>query len=276
MKHKMKAIATVFLVACLTLGLASCGSNKDSGQREDGTNKAIKIQTEHLVLEFPSRHAENLKHEELAEAEQIEEIFYMVQGDVTTELFRICFGNQSAGTPVGYLHTESGVVPVMIQVGNSPQNMDDETANLYFGMMECMNDVLNCIYRDKRFSEYMEYHPGAQRTAVMKYWSVDLPTAVTWEEITEGDIYRVSFFGEIDTKRIKLYTISIGDESAENPLGTMDINGKTKTVSVKIEGMSQMETMSETEQDMIYSMMDTINDVILTITQSEQFSAAAE
>ena len=260
------------LCFCLMLGFVGCGSNADGGQQNAGTNKVIKIQTKYLVLEFPSQYAEILKHEEFAGAEQVEEIFYMVHGDVTAELFRICFGDQTVGTPVGYLHTESGAVPVTVQVADSPQNIDEETENLYFGMMEGMNEVLDCIYRDKRFSEYVDFQPEKEKQAVMKYWSVDLPEGVTWEETTEGYFYQVAFYGEVSGTRIRLYSITIDDEPVGNPLGTMEIDGEQKTVSVRIDGLTQMEAMTEAEQDMIYSMMDTINDVVPQITSSEHFT----
>jgi hypothetical protein len=268
----MKAVMAVLLGICLVLGSVGCGSNVENGPQNAGADKTIKLQTAYLELEFPARYENSLKHEEHTNHERIEEVFCMDHAGMSAELFRICFGDQTTGTPVGYLHTESGVVPITVQVGSTPQNMDEETENLYFGMMEGMNEVLDCIYRDKRFSEYVDFQPEKEKQAVMKYWSVDLPAGVTWEETTEGYFYQVAFYGEVSGTRIRLYSITIDDEPVGNPLGTMEIDGEQKTVSVKIDGLTQMEAMTEAEQDMIYSMMDTINDVVPQITSSEHFT----
>lgn len=272
MKRRIIVSLSVFVSICLMLGMAGCGSNTGDEWSTERDAKVKKIQTAYVVLEFPVEYEDSLRHEEHIGSDRTEEIFYMVQGEVSTELFRICFGDQTAGTPVGYLHTETGVVPVTVRLSNGPQNMDDETENLYFGMMEGMNSVLDCVYSDKRFSEYLDFHPGEQEKAAMKYWTVDLPETITWEEIDEGGFYQVSFYGDVASTRIKLYSISVGDEEVDNPLGTMEIDGKVKMISVKIEGLSQANMMSETDQNILYSMMDTINDVIQVIVSSEHYS----
>ena len=272
MKRRIIVNLSVLMSICFMLGLAGCGSDAEGGEHIGKTSEVEKIQTAHMVLEFPAEYAENLKHEEHIGSERTEEVFYMVHRGVSIELFRICFGDQTAGTPVGYLHMESGAVPVTVQVGDGPMDMDDETENLYFGMMEGMNKVLDCVYRDARFSEHLEFHPGEETEAAMKYWTVELPESITWEESTEGDLYQVNFYGKVASTQIKLYSICIGDEGPGNPLGTMEIDGKSKTVFVKIEGLSQADMMSETERSIVYSMLDTVNDVVQQIVSSKHFS----
>ena len=267
MHKKLTAVLSMLLCACLTLCLMGCGA-EEGGM----TGKTAKIQTRYLTLEFPAEYEGNLKHEEHVGAERTEEIFCMVQNGESVELFRVYFGDETVGSPAGYLHTESGVVSVTVQVSDSPEGMDEETEELYYGMMSGINTLLDSIYADKQFSEHSDYHSGADTDASMKYWSVTLPESITWEENTEGDRYLVSFYGTIGSERIKLYSVCIGDEEAENPLGVMEIDGQIRKVSVKVEGMEKIEQMSDEDQSIVWSMMDTINDVVAAIMSSEGFS----
>lgn len=275
MKRKLIACITVFASVCLILLFVRyCTSINDVWNTK--ANRVMKIQTQYLSLEFPMEYKNSLRHEEHVGTELTEEVFYMVQGDKSTELFRLCFGNETAGNLVGYLHTDTGIVPVTIQLKGSPDNMDEDTENLYFGMMQGVNTVLECVYNDARFSEYSDFHPGEEKTAKMKYWTVKLPEGITWEEITEDNVYRADFYGEVSSKRIKLYSISIGDQKLDNTMGIMKIDGKDYFVSVNIEGIAQTVTLPETEQNIVYSMIDTVNDVIKEITSSKNYSEFTE
>lgn len=272
MKHKIIVSLSLLMVICFMFGTTGCGIDAAGGWNAGAGRKVVEIQTKYMVLEFPAEFKDSLKHEEYIGSERTDEAFYMVQGDVSTELFRICFGDHTVGTPIGYLHTDVGALPITVQVSGSPENMEEETENLYFGMMEGMNDVLNCIYREKRFSEHMDFHPGEQTKAAMKYWSVDLPEAIIWEEIIYDDIYQVNFYGDVAATRIKLYSVCVGDIEVENPLGTMEIDGEVKMVSIRIDGLDQLNMMSEEDQSIAYSMMDTVNDVVQEIVSSEYFT----
>jgi hypothetical protein len=271
---KRKIGRTMVIPFCICLLLSFLGCSAERAKNEDDTMG--EIQSEYLVLKFPAEYMDYLNHEELTSSGRIVEHFYMVWQDASHELFRLYFGDETMGSPVGYLHTDDGVVPITIMVMESPENMDEETENLYYGMMKCINTVLESVYADKRYSEYSSFHAGDYVEVTMQYWSVTLPANIVCEEMTEGDVYCANFYGKVAGTRILLYTIKLSNEKVTPALGTMEIDGQIKTVSVSVEGMAQISTLSETDQDIAYSMMDTINDVIEQIVASEFFAAPSE
>lgn len=60
------------------------------------------------------------------------------------------------------------------------------------------------------------------------------------------------------------------------PAMLMKIDGKDYFVTVNIEGLALAVTLPEIEQNIVYSMIDTVNDVINKITSSKNYSEFSE
>lgn len=271
MKKKNLWIIVVAMVICMVV-MSWLGTGS-----QESENSAVNLQTKFGILEFPREYAENLKHTEVEETGTVIEIFSMISDEKEYELFRIYFGEVSNGSIVGYIHSESDILPVSVVLDDSRmiEFANEESVTQYYSMMEGLNVVLSSLYENEKF---MKDEFEAQKESAMKltHWNVTLPnTMVVSESIVDG-IYEAVFSGEVLGENVALYRISIGEEKEEVPLGYFKLDGVKKAVYVQSYELGEQDTWSEDDYAAAYRMMDTINDVINVIMQSKQFSAEAE
>ena len=110
-----------------------------------------------------------------------------------------------------------------------------------------------------------------KKDEALSYWTVALPSNITWEEKVEGDVYRAVFYGNVGEKKIPLYTISLNDTSVEDPIGQLVVNGEAKLVSAQVHDPNADATLTEEERATVYILLDTINDVLQAIRQDKNF-----
>ena len=262
-------IASILLIAIVGVAvfLGSSVGNKDDQM------KNMKIETAYGTMEFPERLKENLKHQEVVEGNSTAEVFSMVNGEAEIEICRIIFGNEEKGELIGYYEG----IPVTLLV-HSYENVkfpDEETEQIYFSMMDSINILIDSMKNSEKFQSGGVPN-FVNNTAQMKYWKINIPNAMEWEETTEGGIYKVTFYGTFSGVRINLYTICLGDAKAKDVIGTYKADGEQKPLSVEITGMNQIEKVLESDRSMVYALMDTINDVIKQITSSKNYSEFTE
>lgn len=99
---------------------------------------------------------------------------------------------------------------------------------------------------------------------------------IVCEEMTLGGDYQADFFGDVRGERIKLYSVRIGDKKLQSEIGMFEIDGVRKTISVESYVLADQTSWEQSDYELAYRMMDTINRVIDVIMQSKQFSAQAE
>lgn len=269
-KKNMWIIVVAMVVGMAVMLWISIGS-------QESENSSIKLQTEFGKLEFPREYAENLKHTEVEEAGAVIEIFSMISDEEEFELFRIYFGEVSNGSIVGFICSDSDVVPVSVMLGDGRkiESANEETATQYYSMMEGLNVVLSSLYENEKFTKD-EFEAQKESAMKLTHWNVTLPNTMAVSESSVDGIYEAEFSGEVLGESVALYRISIGEEKAEVPLGYFKLDGVKKAVYVQSYELEERESWSEDDYAAAYRMMDTINDVIDAIMQSKQFSAELE
>ena len=278
-KNSKKKIMIPLLIVCVILavvGVCAIIMFGDSHTAEKGQTQTMDIQTSYMTMQFPKIYAKNLSHQEVIEGNVTSEIFSLAYNGTELELFRICFGDQSAGKLEGYLHTDAGIIPITLAIADYeklefPED-EGKTRSLYFSMLESMNTVLHSIQSDARFSEHKSVSTGNKVDVQLTYFTVSLPESVKCEETTEGGIYRAKFYTTIAADRFILYTICLGDTDAESVLGTYIVNGEAKPVSIEVGNLDSLEHVSEEERPGVYLLMETINDIVDVITSSKNFT----
>jgi len=228
-----------------------------------------------ISMSIPADDPASLLHTHKTHPAPTTEVFSMRIGEEVVPLYRFDFGNAQAGTPLGVLRTDAGDIPVTFQVFELSEQrqaaMDAETLADYHEQMENINIVMEAILADPRFTTENSADSGELREAVMAHWTLSLPEAISWTESEADGAYHAAFYGRIQGEDIPLYTVTIADDEAGDPMGMFSLNGEEKMVSIGFYPLEQYVYWSETDYDLAYLMMDTINDVIEAIMESENY-----
>lgn len=275
-RPKAKKLPVLVWVLCGALAAAVIGAlivsgGHGSGQAPD-PDAAVEIQTAYGTLRFPEAYIDHLHHKETKEGQVTTEVFSMVLDEAEQELFHISFGDAEDDSTVGYLHTEQGLVAVSLYVAELDMEVfpDDEAREHYLQMRACVDTVLESITSDERFSEHRFSEVGTQLTE-LSYWSVTLPQGVVCEERIEGNVYRAVFYGMVGAERVKLYTVSVDDDRQTASIGAYQVDGVLRQIHIETEDPAQFDILPEDEKYQAYRYMDTVNDVITAITESENY-----
>lgn len=276
-KKKVVMIAAAILLAAVICVVAVVGiffSNREI---------AMEIETLYLTIQYPKEYKKYLYYEETLNGQDSEVAFYMNYEDKKVELFRFSISSDAPEAYEGYLNTENGVMYVSLTGAQVDRNVftvgaeaeesgiNAEMEALYFAMKDGMALVMESIEQTPGYSVVMGVFENDKKDESLSYWTVSLPSSITWEEKTEGSVYRALFYGNVGEKKLPLYTISLGDTTAENPIGQLVVNGETKLVSVEIHEPSGNGTLTEEEQSTVYILLDTVNDVLQVIRQDKNF-----
>ncbi len=234
----------------------------------------VTVQTKYLALSYSDIYTDVLVHQEVLSDTVTMEIFSLQMNDGSMELFRIYFGDEARGIVAGYLTADGEEIPVTYTICqyNDDEFVDEDTRALYFETMNCFNEIMAGLQADNRFQTEKAAAPVENAETELSYWTVTLPDTMEYEESEENGQYKVAFYGNVAGERIALYTIYIGDPSAETVLGTFDVNGEAKKLSVENYEIMPAERWTDEDQASAYAMMATINDVIQAIMSSENFS----
>jgi len=256
-------------VVCLALILVTVALSAGDSKEDENV---VSIQTARCTLEFPKEYSANLKHREVTEGDTAMEIFSMVSGETEMEMFRVYFGIPTQGNPVGYLDD----MPVTVSVSQyNPEDFANEaTRELYYTMITGINQVLDSLSADGRFRENQSSIVKSESS--LTYWTVPLREGMTCEESTQGDTYRADFYGTVSGEKVHLYTIYLGESGAEAVLGSYQVDGTPKTVSVESYDLPRDNSWTEEEQYQAAAMMSTVNDVIRVIRESQGFSESLQ
>jgi hypothetical protein len=233
-----------------------------------------RLQTKYMELRCSEIYKDVLRHQETVSDAVAVEIFSVISDDTVMELFRIYFGDEAVGTIAGYLNVDGFEIPVTYTICqyNEDEFEDENIRMLYLETMNCFNDIMEGVFADECFhAEKVEVQEESIVTK-LSYWSITLPATMGCEEAEENGQYKVSFYGDVAGERIELYTIYLGDSGAETVLGVYDINGAKKILSVESYEIIPAEEWTDKDQEVAYSMLATINDVLQVIMSSEYFS----
>ena len=272
--------AAALTLVALTSGCAGKGAETQSGSVQNAVTEYRTIETAYGPLQIVAQSADRIRHTEIVEDGVTREVFHMLPEDGERELFQICFGSDVPGTPIGLLQTDAGTVTVSVVAPEYDMSaFSEKELTAYGALMDQLNVMLASVRESEQFRPYegkpQETEPEIERqTAALTYWTVKLPESIDWEETVSGDVYRADFYGMVGDERIRLYTISLGDEAAASLLGTYTAEGMTRVLGVTPYSMSSQIAWSGDEQSRAYAvMMDTINEILPVIMESENFEA---
>ena len=268
----------IMLMACV----AGCASKKNAESSINSAQTAVTvndqtIETAFASLQIPSDCLGRIQHMEIAEGDMTMEVFSMLPEDGERELFRICFGGTQTETPIGYLMAGDEEIPVSVVTSEYDINaFSADEKEAYFGIMDQLNAILSSVLEHENFKKLEEPQQvetvETTQTADLAYWEVELLENMDWEESSTDGIYKVDFYGMLGEERIRLYTVSLGAAPAETALGAFVTDGKTRTLGVETYNISSQVDLANEELMTTYGvMMDTVNDVLQAIMESENY-----
>lgn len=277
-KKKMTLVAVTAILLAAVIGIAVV-------VRSVSLRKEIlmEIETTYLSIQYPKEYKKYLTYEETLNGVDSEAVFFMNYEDNKLELFRLNVCSDAPETYEGYLNTDKGTMYVSLAGSSVDQNLffsDDvsgdpevnvEMEALYYAMKDGMTAVMKSIEQAPNYSVVRGVFGNDKKEETLSYWKVNLPSNVTYEEKYEGAVYRAEFYGNVGEKKIPLYTISLNDTTAENPIGQLVVNGEAKLVSAQVHDPNADATLTEEERATVYILLDTINDVLQAIRQDKNF-----
>lgn len=192
-------------------------------------------------------------------------------------LFDVCFG-EATGELLGYVKGEDGAtIPVYMQLGDvePDENWTDEEQKDFFAMQAEINSILSQLnFVEEQPTEPSETEPPVE--VQTSYFSFCVPgrfADILQTEVREGETVTVSFYGTPDgVGKILLYDFVINGDS-EIPLGFYTLeDGRTVSVDVCNFQDYPMDNWSEEAQQQFHMMMECVNDIILALEESGNFS----
>lgn len=229
-----------------------------------------------LSLNLPIEYTDVLAHRQETHGALTTEVFSMRNGENDIPLYRIDFGDETAGDWFGALNIDERNIPVVYTVFVLSEEelsaMDEMEQEQYFALMDSFSDALNAIAADPRFSAEKPLAVGENVEMETSFWTLTLPNNMTVVESTTDGNYEALFYGEVAGERAALYQVRIGDILAESEIGLYEIDGVKKPISVGSFDLSEKPNWTEDDYSAAYRMMDTINHVIDTFMSSPQFS----
>ena len=230
----------------------------------------IIIDTAVCPLEFPGEFIDYMSHAEVVDDGTVVEFFYMVKEQLQVELFRIVFSTEPSEYDIGLIKAEEGNLYISVSASNLDDLAfdDEQSRDLYHNLMACVDVVLDSIRADARFSKKNEVNINIVDTK-LDYWDVALPENMSWEESHENGSYLVTFYGQVNGQKYKLYAAAMGETRLASVLGSY----QSKPVSVESYDLPDTDGWDEAAVTELYTMMSTINDLIQTIMSDEAFHA---
>lgn len=283
-KHRFRvfALAAVVLVIIAGVALTAVLGNKDANR-----DRTVGIKTTYLTVQFPKKYERYLKYQELVQGNDATVVFTMVHEEVEAELFRLSFTEAAPEEYAGYFSTDNAELYVAIKASGFDHGIfgtdhteedleaQEEIRALYYAMLDGMSTVMDSVRQDTRFSEIRGVSESDKQEWTLSYWKVSLPSAMTCAESEQDGVYQATFTCNIGGKAVSLYTVCLGDSDGESAIGYYTANGEKRMVSVKPHDI-QTDTLSQEELEIVYAMMDTVNDVLQAIRQDKNFSEGIE
>ena len=110
----------------------------------DPNKSMMEITTPYGTLGYPEEYADTLFHEGYEENGVYTHTFFMRHGEDKVELFAICFGDETVGTPIGFVgEIAVNVTSTALMTDDSWTEADEE---LFGNMQMAVNDVIASLH----------------------------------------------------------------------------------------------------------------------------------
>ena len=268
-------VILLLMLLVLLLSIVACNSNILQNDSEtDDAVATVEIKTTLALLKFPEKLIDNMYYEEVHEGNELHVIFYMVRQNGEWEIFRIIFGDDTIGTLMGYLETDSGEISVsyLLAQHSGDDFSEDEDWDWYYKMMDAVGVVLLSIQENNEFHENGSVKNIGSHEATFRYWKLNVPSNIHYNESEENGSYCIEFYGQIGEEIVELYTIALGHLPTGVNFGSYTVNGKSVPVMIATCDVTEYDHWTDVEKDTLYQMMDSLNDVIAQIRSSKLYS----
>lgn len=235
------------------------------------------IVNQYMQFNQPTTNAAAFVHEQEADGDLVAEKYYMMLSGEKKLLYQVDFGKEKEGNWLGLLELDTVEVPVSYTIYAIPDEelavMNETERQHYSELMSGLGTVLDSIMNDSRFRADKPLSTGEKKSVNLTYWSLELPSDMSWTETEENGEYQSIFYGKVKDEQVPLYNVRIGEVEAQTVLGQYRVNGTEKKVSVESFDLPQREDWTEEDYSTAYRMMSTINDLIQVIDASADFTA---
>lgn len=279
-----------FVVIAILSGCGSSGSKLESivGETTQYPQETVAMPSEevelfsevkmsYLTVALPEDMFQMLGWREVEEGDSKVIVVTLELGNRDFELYRICFGEEYASVAIGVMNLgeEEAPVAVIATVHEAEEMSDDQMLEDYSYAMESLQYVMSVIRNDSRF-----YHKEdvivEKVEEQLGYWLFKLPENMECVEGVVDDTYEMSFYGAVNGESYLLYTVCVGEKTLANVLGVFEVDGVDRMVSIESIEPPATDGWDEAEANRLYAMMDSINDTIATIVESQGFSKLEE
>lgn len=275
-----KLVPIIIAVLCIAVGICVFFAVRGQTGKNGEKMRTVNLKTTYLTMKYPRQHTKYLKYEELQDGTDTEIVFSMTYEEIEAELFRLSITAEAPAEYIGHLALDNQTMYVSVDAaGLNPEifgraqtdeelQKQEEITALYYSMLDGMGTVIKSVHEDAKFSVAKGVSESEKQDKSMSYWKVSLPASMIVDEIEENGIYRATFSCDVGGKTVKLYTISLEDTEAEGVIGQYVVSGESRFLSVET---YEVAGLSDEQRETAYAMMDTVNDVLQTITQSKNF-----
>ena len=255
--------AVILIFACSKNGEMSndtVGVESGSMDTVNVEGNRIEIETEYVTLSYPAEFEGLLTHREVVQDEVALEVFMGMIGESEYEIFRIYFNDATQGAVVGYIVHGEEEIPVSYYVSTYDEELTTENAKKdYYVMMDVFEAVMNSIYAAPQYTAERYEEPVGTSEAILKYWEVEIPENVYWEETDNELGYRVNFYGIVNDRRVDLYTIGWGEMESHYSLGTIMIDDVERDIQVYIYDLPEENDWDDVDYNSVYRMLESVN-----------------
>lgn len=238
------------------------------------------IHSNYVDWSIPEECMDYLKYEQEVNGSVVSDMFSIKLDEKEVPVFRFDFGDENAGDWLGQLTVNEETIPVVYTVfmySDEELMALGDTEGVYYLFVDLFNQLSKDLSKNKSFTEEKPVMvSGSQQEIALTYWTFTLPVEMSCDETNENGTYKVMFYGTIRDEKVSLYQVNIGEDTVETELGTYQIDGENKVVSVVCHDIFNRSDWGDDDYAVAYLMVDTINSVIEKITSSELFSEFSE
>lgn len=242
----------------------------------------MEVSTPFGTLYYPGQWDDQVWAEFTQDGEGGNVTFYGVVGGENVMLFQVTFG--SAGEEaahVGYVQGNEGSVEISVEMfePENPEDWNETDLDTVAAMQEGINELLSDLKQSSDFTAE-PVTSGQEEDVTVSTPYGDLFVPAQWQDqmdaYTEdrGSGYAVTFVGTVGEHEETLFTVLFNADMDDSlPVGTLNVNGESVSVSVKFEEILMDDAWTAEEADTISAMQESINYILEKLGENPGFTA---
>lgn len=237
-------------------------------RQTEEVNADIPVETPYVTLYYPEAYGQYLQLEMAPEGREVRFLAVLEHG--TYSLFDLSFG-AGQGELIGAVEDSGGqIILVWARVHELQlQECEDWEVELLYGMQEAVGDLAAQLSM-----------PQEEPRLLLETPFCDLQVTALWGDalqirVEEGNGYALCFTAKLQDREPQPLFDVIFDGTGDEYAGTLRLEGDLEIlVSLNIYEFVPGEDWSREETDMVYSMMELLNQVLEQLENQDGFTAA--